>query len=199
MSVVPESRQPPTRTNHIETEFFRWFAARCRIKLTRTAIVSCHLMRVALFQPDIPQNAATIIRLAACFGIAVDVIEPCGFLFSDAGFRRAGMDYLDVAGVAHHASWDAFLRSRRGRIVLMTTQAPVAYTAYSFLPNDVILLGRETAGVPVSVHEAADVRLRIPMQPGRRSLNVAMTAAIAVAEALRQTGQFPNSREGDHE
>ncbi len=147
-------------------------------------------MRIALFQPDIPQNTAAIIRLGACLGVPVDVIGPCGFLFSDAGFRRAGMDYLEQAEMSQHVSWETFLAARNERIVLMTTKADLPYTAFQFRDSDIILLGRESAGVPESVHRRADVRLRIPLQPGRRSLNVAMTAAMAAGEALRQTGQL---------
>jgi len=148
-------------------------------------------MRIALFEPDIPQNAATIIRLGACLGLPIDIIEPCGFLFSDAGLRRAGMDYLDLAEVSRHRGWDQFVASVQGRIVLMTTKAAVPYTAFSFQPGDIILLGRESAGVPEHVHRRADARLRVPLRDGRRSLNVAITAAMAAGEALRQTGGFP--------
>src|SRR5437588_12942679 len=111
-------------------------------------------MRIALYEPDIPQNAAAIIRLGACLGIPVDIIEPCGFLFSDAGFRRVGMDYLELADVAHHASWDSFLSARRGRIVLLSTKATLSYTAFSFRDSDTLLLGRESAGVAAKVHDA---------------------------------------------
>jgi tRNA (cytidine/uridine-2'-O-)-methyltransferase len=153
-------------------------------------------MRIALFQPDIPQNTAAIVRLSACLGVPVDIIQPCGFLFSDAGFRRTGMDYVELADVLQHASWEAFLAARRGRIVLMTTKARLAYTEFSFRESDIILLGRESAGVPDAVHAAADARLRIPLRPGLRSLNVAMTAAMALGEALRQTGLLPGEVEG---
>ena len=148
-------------------------------------------MRIALFEPDIPQNTGAIIRLGACLGLPVEIIEPCGFLFTDTGLRRAGMDYLELADVTRHASWERFLASRTGRIVLMTTKAQTAYTEFSFRSTDIILLGRESAGVPDNVHDAADARLRVPLRPGRRSLNVAMTAAIVTGEALRQTGAFP--------
>jgi tRNA (cytidine/uridine-2'-O-)-methyltransferase len=147
-------------------------------------------MRIALFQPDIPQNTAAIIRLCACLGAPVDIIHPCGFLFSDPGFRRAGMDYVELADVWQHASWEAFLAASRGRLVLMTTKAEQAYTDFSFRESDIILLGRESAGVPDAVHAAADARLRIPLRPGLRSLNVAMTAAMTLGEALRQTRQM---------
>ncbi len=148
-------------------------------------------MRVALFEPDIPQNAASIIRTCACFGVPVDVIEPCGFLFSEAGFRRAGMDYLNLAEIVRHSSWDAFRAAALGRLVLLTTKAALNYTAFTFRADDVLLLGRESAGVPDYVHEAAGVRLRIPMRAGLRSINVAQTGAMVLGEALRQTEGFP--------
>jgi tRNA (cytidine/uridine-2'-O-)-methyltransferase len=154
-------------------------------------------MRIALYQPDIPQNTAAIIRLGACLGVPVDIIQPCGFLFSDAGFRRAGMDYVELADVLQHASWEAFLAARRGRIVLMTTKAGLTYTEFSFRDSDIILLGRESAGVPDEIHEGADARLRVPLRQGLRSLNVGLTAAMAIGEALRQTGQWPGKIEGN--
>lgn len=146
-------------------------------------------MRLTLYQPDIAQNAASLIRLGACLGVAVDIIEPCGFLFTDKGFRRAGMDYLEMASVTRHASWEAFQPD--GRLVLLTTKADHAYTSFAFAPDDVILLGRESAGVPEEVHAAAHARLRIPLQPGLRSINVAQAAAMVLGEALRQTDGFP--------
>lgn len=149
-------------------------------------------MRLALFEPDIPQNTATLMRLAACFDIAVDIIEPCGFLFSDTGFRRAGMDYLDAARIERHASWDRYrAAARQERLVLLTTKATRVYTDFRFAPGDTILLGRESAGVPDGVHEAAHERLRIPLKAGLRSLNVAMAGAMVLGEALRQTNLFP--------
>jgi len=147
-------------------------------------------MRLALYQPDIPQNTAAIIRLGACLGVPIDIVEPCGFLFSDAGFRRVGMDYLELAEVAHHASWEAFLAARSGRIILMTTKATQSYTGFHFVGSDILLLGRESAGVPEAVHNCADARLRVPLRPHCRSLNVALTAAMAIGEALRQTATF---------
>jgi tRNA (cytidine/uridine-2'-O-)-methyltransferase len=148
-------------------------------------------LRLALFEPDIPQNAGALIRLGACLGVAVDIIEPCGFLFSEAGFRRAGLDYAGSVEIVRHTSWDAFLDSRRGRVVLLTTKADESYTQCMFVPDDTLLLGRETASVPDHVHRAANVRLRIPMRAGLRSLNVAQAGAMALAEALRQTDGFP--------
>jgi tRNA (cytidine/uridine-2'-O-)-methyltransferase len=147
-------------------------------------------MRLALFEPDIPQNAAAIIRLGACLGVAVDIIEPCGFLFSEAGFRRAGLDYLERAEVRRHPSWEAYCTSRTGRLVLLTTKASLPYTAFGFAPGDTLLFGRESAGVPDRVHEAADARIRIPLRAGLRSLNLAQAAAMTLGEALRQTGGF---------
>jgi tRNA (cytidine/uridine-2'-O-)-methyltransferase len=148
-------------------------------------------MRLALYEPDIPQNAATLIRLGACLGVAVDIIEPCGFLFSAAGYRRAGMDYLELAEVRRHSSYAAFRAALPGRMVLLTTRAALPYTGFAFAEGDTLLLGRESAGVPDEVHDAADARLRIPLRPGLRSLNVALAGAMVLGEALRQTQRFP--------
>ena len=148
-------------------------------------------MRLALFEPDIPQNAAAIIRLGACLDIPIDIIEPCGFLFSEAGFRRAGLDYVDLADLRRHASWQAFRETLEGRLVLLTTRARVAHTAFAFASSDTLLLGRESAGVPDFVHDAADVRVRVPLKPGLRSLNVAQAGAMLLGEALRQIKGFP--------
>lgn len=149
-------------------------------------------MRLALFEPDIPQNTGALIRLGACFGVPVDVIEPCGFLWNEAKMKRAGMDYLEVAEVTRHNSWTAFLAARsNSRLVLVTTRASQSYTAFAFERGDVLILGRESAGAPEHVHAAAAARLRIPMRPGRRSLNVAQAGAIVLAEALRQIREFP--------
>jgi len=149
-------------------------------------------MRLALYQPDIAQNAGSLIRLGACLNVPVDIIEPCGFVFTDKGYRRAGMDYLDQANVTRHESWEAFLRDRApGRIVVLTTKASERYTDLRFRSDDVLLLGRESAGVPEEVHTAADARLRIPLRAGLRSINVAQAAAMVLGEALRQTNGFP--------
>jgi tRNA (cytidine/uridine-2'-O-)-methyltransferase len=148
-------------------------------------------MRIALYQPDIPQNTGTILRLAACLGVEAHLIEPAGFPTSDRAFRRAGMDYLDQVTLVRHVSWDAFELWRRAaalRLVLFTTRAATRYLDHRFTPHDVLLFGRESAGVPDEVHAAADTRLQIPIRPGLRSLNVAMSCAMAVGEALRQTG-----------
>jgi tRNA (cytidine/uridine-2'-O-)-methyltransferase len=152
-------------------------------------------MRIALFQPDIPQNTGTILRLAACLGIEADIIEPAGFATSDRSFRRAGMDYLDKVALRRHASWQAFEAWRRGehaRLILFTTHASLSYLDHVFRPDDILLFGRESSGVPEEVHEAAEARLLIPMQQGLRSLNVAMAAAMAVGEAMRQTTRTDN-------
>ncbi len=153
-------------------------------------------MRLALYEPDIPQNTGTLLRLAACLGVAVDVIGPCGFVFSDTRLRRAGLDYLDAVDFARHVSWDSFLEDRRrggvsGRLVLLTTRAVTAYTRLAYRPGDTLLLGRESAGVPDAVHQAADERVVVPMAGGLRSLNVAVAGAMVLGEALRQTEGFP--------
>jgi tRNA (cytidine/uridine-2'-O-)-methyltransferase len=150
-------------------------------------------MRIALFEPDIPQNTGTVLRLAACLGVEAHLIEPAGFPTGDRAFRRAGMDYLDAVKLVRHPSWEAFVAWRAAaglRLVLFTTRATTSYLDHRYEPGDILLFGRESAGVPDHVHEAAEVRLRVPMQPGLRSLNVAMTCAMAVGEALRQTGGF---------
>lgn len=148
-------------------------------------------MRLALFEPDIPQNTAAIIRLGACLDVPIDIIEPCGFLFSEAGFRRAGLDYVERAELTRHGSWQAFHETLRGRLVLLTTRAPMAHTAFAFAPSDTLLLGRESAGVPDFVHETVDGKVRIPLKPGLRSLNVAQAGAMVLGEALRQIKGFP--------
>ncbi|MCG8508006.1 MAG: tRNA (cytidine(34)-2'-O)-methyltransferase [Rhodospirillales bacterium] len=154
-------------------------------------------MRLALFEPDIPQNTGTMIRLAQCLGVPIDIIEPCGFVLEDKQLRRAGMDYLKRADLTRHNSWQAYEQSpcrAAGRLVLLTTRATLSHLEFSFMPTDTLLVGRESAGVPGSVHGAADARLRIPMAPGERSLNVAMAAAIVLGEALRQTAGFPEEK-----
>jgi tRNA (cytidine/uridine-2'-O-)-methyltransferase len=146
-------------------------------------------MRLALYQPDIAQNTGTLLRLGACLGVAVDIIGPAGFDLSDRALRRAGLDYLAHVEMARHASFAAFQaehRARGGRLVLLTTRAEVAYTAFAFRADDTLLVGRESAGVPEAVHRVADARLSIPMRAGLRSLNVAVAAAMVLGEALRQ-------------
>jgi tRNA (cytidine/uridine-2'-O-)-methyltransferase len=148
-------------------------------------------MRIALYQPDIPQNTGTILRLCACLGLAADIIEPAGFPATDRAFRRAGMDYLDHVRLTRHSSFAAFERWRREqglKLVLFTTAAERSYLEHAFAADQVLLFGRESAGVPDEVQRAADARLRIPLRAGLRSLNVAMTVAMAAGEALRQTG-----------
>lgn len=149
-------------------------------------------MRIALYEPDIPQNTGTILRLAACFGIDADLIEPAGFPTTDRAFRRAGMDYLDQVRLTRHRCFEDYLNfcnDRALRLVLFTTAAETSYLAHRFGPDDVLLFGRESGGVPPRVHDAAAVRLIIPMRAGLRSLNVAMACAMAVGEALRQTAR----------
>ena len=148
-------------------------------------------MEIALFQPDIPQNTGTILRLCACLDVAAHIIEPAGFAVSDRGFRRAGMDYLDQVRLTRHISWAKFEEWRRQtgcRLVLFTTKAATSYLDFRYATSDILLFGRETIGVTDAVVAAADARLKIPIKPPLRSLNVAMAAAMAVGEALRQTG-----------
>jgi tRNA (cytidine/uridine-2'-O-)-methyltransferase len=150
-------------------------------------------MRLALFEPDIPQNTGTMLRLAACLSVAVDVIGPTGFDMTDRSLRRAGLDYLAHVDISRHDSFEAFDAARilrASRLVLLTTHSTMTYVNFSFRPDDTLLVGRESAGVPNAVHEAADARLRIPIRKGLRSLNVAVAAAIVLGEGLRQTGGF---------
>ena len=148
-------------------------------------------MRLALFQPDIPQNLGATLRLGACLGVPVDVIEPCGFPLSDRAARRAAMDYAEMAEIVRHASWARFREAperSQGRLLLFTTQGAEPFHKFRYQPGDVLLFGRESAGVPPEVHAAADARLFIPLVAGARSLNVVNAAAMALGEALRQTG-----------
>ena len=148
-------------------------------------------MRLALFQPDIPQNLGAAMRLAACLGVGLDVIAPCGFPLSDRAVARAAMDYAAGVRLARHDSWAEFLAARDGaRLVLLTTKAATPHVEARFRPDDVLLLGRESAGAPDDVHAAADLRVRVPMAQGARSLNVVTAAAIVLGEALRQIGGF---------
>jgi tRNA (cytidine/uridine-2'-O-)-methyltransferase len=154
-------------------------------------------MRIALYQPDIPQNTGTILRLCACLGIEAHLIGPAGFPASDRAFRRAGMDYLDAVVLVRHRSWDDFESWRRGgrhRLVLFTTAGAPSYLDYRYRADDILLFGRESAGAPAEVHAAADARLVIPMSTGLRSLIVAIAAAMAAGEAFRQTGGFHRTR-----
>jgi len=150
-------------------------------------------MQLALYQPDIPPNTGTIIRMAACLDVRVNIIEPCGFPFGEKSFRRAGMDYIDQTMITRHRSWDHFLETLGpSRLVLLTTRADHVYTDIRYRPDDILLLGRESAGVPDDVHDRADQRVIIPMTPQTRSLNVAVSAAMVLGEALRQTSLFPH-------
>lgn len=153
-------------------------------------------MRLVLYEPDIPQNAGALLRLCACLNLPAELIEPCGFLLSDRHLRRVGMDYLDLVTLTRHRSYAAFEAWRRAslpepRLILLTTKGDTAYPDFAFRPDDLLMVGRESAGVPPEVARAADARLRIPLAAGRRSLNVASAAAMVLGEALRQTRQFP--------
>ena len=152
-------------------------------------------MRIALYQPDIPQNAGTLIRTGACLGLAVDIIGPAGFDVSDRALARAGLDYAEKAAVRWHESFVAFEQWRRdghgGRLVLLTTKADRTYTEFNFAEDDILLLGRESAGVPQAIHDLADARLAIPLRAGLRSLNIAVAAAMVIGEALRQVNGWP--------
>ncbi|MEN6542967.1 tRNA (cytidine(34)-2'-O)-methyltransferase [Parvibaculum sp.] len=150
-------------------------------------------MRLALFEPDIAQNTGTLVRLSASLGVGLDIIEPCGFPWGASAFKRAGMDYIPLAEVIRHDSWEDFLKRRpsTGRLILLTTGSAEPYTGFEYRSDDTLLLGRETAGVPPHVHERADARVTIPMLPPARSLNVAIAAAMVLGEGLRQTAGFP--------
>lgn len=151
------------------------------------------MLRLALYQPDIPQNAGTMIRMAACLGVSVDIVEPASFDVSDRHFRRSGMDYLERATIARHDGFTTFEAWRRGRghrLVLAETDGRTAHTEFVFRPGDIVLVGRESAGVPPEVYAAAEAGVHVPMQAGLRSLNVAVAAAIILGEALRQLGGF---------
>ena len=155
-----------------------------------------HRLRIALYQPDIAGNTGTILRMAACLGVAVDLIEPAGFDISDRSLKRAGMDYLEMAALTRHVDFDRFedwRRSEARRLVLLSTKATLPYTDFRFEPGDVVMVGRESAGVPDHVHDLAFERLIIPMPGGGRSLNVALSAAMVTGEALRQLGQAPEA------
>jgi tRNA (cytidine/uridine-2'-O-)-methyltransferase len=148
-------------------------------------------MRIALYQPDIAGNVGAILRTAACLGAGVDLIEPMGFQWDDRRVARAGMDYIDHVAVTRHADWDAFAGQARARLVLLTTRGATLLHDFTFAADDILLFGRESAGVPEEVHERADARVVIPMAPPLRSLNLSVSAAIVLAEALRQTGGWP--------
>lgn len=148
-------------------------------------------MRIALYQPEIPGNVGAILRLSACFGVGVDIIEPCGFVFSDKKLKRAGMDYADHVAIDRHADWAAFQAQKRGRVILLSSKASTALPDMAFQSGDTLLMGQESAGVPEDVRAACDAQVRIPLMPGLRSLNVSVATGIALFEALRQTGGLP--------
>lgn len=153
--------------------------------------------QIALYQPDIAQNVGTILRLGACLGVTIHIIEPCGFPIDDRKFRRAGMDYINHVSQHRHVDWDAFLayaKSNNQRIILLTTKTQQPFYDMLFQPDDILLFGRESAGVPEEVHSRADCQLTIPMQPGMRSINLAMSVAMVTTEALRQTRSFPSAQ-----
>jgi tRNA (cytidine/uridine-2'-O-)-methyltransferase len=153
-------------------------------------------LAIALYEPDIPQNAGTILRLGACLDVPVHIVGPASFAATERGFRRAGLDYIDHATLVNHVTFSAFNEWRRSesrRLVVLTTKSEIAYTAFVFRPNDVLLCGRESSGVPEAVHGAADARVRVPIRRHLRSLNVAVSLAMVIGEALRQTGGFPNA------
>ena len=157
-------------------------------------------LALALYQPDIPQNCGTMLRLCACLGVEASIIEPAGFPVSDRHFRRSGMDYLDAVNLTRHVSWRAFeaWRAPTGRrLVLLSTSAALPFTDFTFAPDDILMVGRESAGAPAEVHEAAEARILIPIRQGMRSLNVAVCAAMALGEALRQTGLYPAATQGE--
>ena len=150
------------------------------------------MIKIALYQPDIPQNTGSILRLAACLNIAVDIIEPCGFVWNERKMRRAGMDYLDNVAINRHSSWQEYDKAPRKRLILMSTKASIKYTDFNFQAGDTLLMGRESAGVPDDIHNMADARIIIPMANQMRSINVAMSAAMVLGEALRQLNAFPD-------
>ncbi|WP_286828190.1 MULTISPECIES: tRNA (cytidine(34)-2'-O)-methyltransferase [Kordiimonas] len=153
-------------------------------------------MDIAIFQPDQPQNTGTMLRLAACMDVPAHVIEPCGFPFSAKAFRRSAMDYADLVQLHHHGDWQAFEAWRTGqrkRLVLLTTKADCAYTEFAFEPDDILMVGSESSGAPDFVHDKADARITIPMQQAARSINVAVSLAMVIGEALRQTNTWPDT------
>jgi tRNA (cytidine/uridine-2'-O-)-methyltransferase len=149
-------------------------------------------MRLAIYQPEIPGNLGAMLRLSACFEVAVDIIEPCGFAFSDKRMKRAGMDYIDHVVMTRHVDWAAFHAAQAGRVILLSSKAAMRVHDFVFAADDVLLFGQESAGVPDSVRDACDLALRIPLGTHVRSLNVSVAAGIALGEALRQTGQLPS-------
>jgi tRNA (cytidine/uridine-2'-O-)-methyltransferase len=151
-------------------------------------------MRLTLFQPEIPQNTGTLIRLGACLNVPIDLIEPCGFVLTDKGLKRAGMDYIDLAVLNRYISWKDFMDNRPlGRLIFLTPESPTPYHLFSFNHNDTLLLGSESTGIPQELYSNMDATVSIPMVPERRSLNVAIAAAMVLGEALKQTNLFPRT------
>jgi tRNA (cytidine/uridine-2'-O-)-methyltransferase len=148
-------------------------------------------MRIALFQPEIPGNVGAVLRLSACLGVSVDIIEPTGFIFSDTRLRRAGMDYIDHVQITRHIDWDAFRANAKARVILLSSKAEARIHDFAFADDDILLMGQESAGVPDDIRAACDAQVRIPLRAEVRSLNVSVAAGIALAEALRQTGGLP--------
>lgn len=149
-------------------------------------------LRLALYQPDMPPNTGAMMRLCACFGVGLDIIEPCGFALDDKKLKRVAMDYTNHLNYQRHASWDDFRRNIAGRrVVLLTTKSDQPYYRFDFQPNDILMVGRESAGVPFDVHQTVEARITIPLHPAARSLNVGMAAAIVLTDALKRTGSFP--------
>ncbi|MFY9287554.1 MAG: tRNA (cytidine(34)-2'-O)-methyltransferase [Alphaproteobacteria bacterium] len=149
-------------------------------------------LRLALYQPDMPQNTGAMMRLAACFGVALDIIEPCGFPWDEQKLKRTGLDYIQHANYTRHQDWQAFQATRqKRRLVLLTTKSNQPYYSFDFRPDDILMVGRESAGVPEAIHQSVDAAITVPMQKDTRSLNVGMAAAIVLSEALRQTQSFP--------
>ncbi|MCW9034998.1 MAG: tRNA (cytidine(34)-2'-O)-methyltransferase [Rhodospirillales bacterium] len=149
-------------------------------------------MEITLYQPDIPQNTGTILRMAACLNVPVNIIEPCGFVLDDKRMRRSGMDYLKDVDLSRYANWESYKQDCPGRQVLLSTKASVPYTNFQFQPGDTLILGRESAGVPGEIHNAVEARVLIPMVKEARSLNIAVSAAMVLGEAMRQVGSFPD-------
>ena len=150
-------------------------------------------IRIALFEPDIPQNAAAIIRTAVCFGLEVEIIEPCGFIWGEKHMLRVGLDYLETAKITMHSGWESFKNAYpNSRLILFTTKSEKIYTNFQFDNSDILIFGRETKGVPSNVHDSVDFRVTIPMKRGARSLNIAAAVAIAASESLRQLEILPD-------
>lgn len=150
-------------------------------------------MRLALYHPEIPQNTGTLLRLGACLNVGLDIIEPCGFIFSDQRLQRSGMDYIQECDYKRHVSWEEFYQNQKNRLILLTPSATIPYYDFSFQSEDTLLLGRESDGVPEEVSTLCPFHLQIPMVPRRRSINIALAAAMVLGEALRQTKGFPNA------